>query len=286
MGGIKFGIHPLFYAFGLYYAFTGRIFTFVIYTLTAVIHELGHSFAAASVGYRLDKITLMPFGAVAKGDIDGIKCLDELKIAFAGPFVNIAVGLLFVAFWWVYPQSYAFTDVAAEANLTLALINFLPVYPLDGGRIFSALLRLKLKTTTAEKICTVTGLILSAFTFGLFVSSIFYRINISLLFFSLFGFCGLLGKAKDNKYVRIYSTLNTEKLKHGVACKKQAVDKSVTVKKLVNLLDVNAVNEIAVFDNGEQIALLSQKRINEIIEKGDLYAPLYKYLAIKRYNNQ
>ncbi len=281
MVGIKFGIHPLFYAFGIYYALTGRIFVFVVYTLTAVIHELGHSIVASSVGYRLNKITLMPFGAVAKGNIDGIKCVDELKIAFAGPLVNLGVGLLFVAFWWVFPQTYAFTDLAAEANFTLALINFLPVYPLDGGRILSALLRLKLKTQTADRICTATGLTLSALMLALFVLSIFYTFNLSLLFFALFGIFGLFGRGKENKYIRMYSVLDTEKLKHGVPYKKQAVDKGITVKKLVELLDVNAINEIAVFDKDVQIATLSQKKLTSIMEKGDLYSPIYKYIAVK-----
>lgn len=279
MGGIRFGIHPLFYAFGVYYALTGRIFVFIIYTLTAVIHELGHSYVASGVGYKLNKITLMPFGAVAFGDIDGIKCADELKIAFAGPFVNIAVGLFFVALWWIFPESYAYTDLAVEANLSMALMNFLPVYPLDGGRIFSSLLALKLKRTVAEKICRVTGFLTSGALFVLFALSLFYTANLSLLFFSLFVLFGLVGRSKENRYVRLYSGLTTEKLKFGMPYKKQAVDKNVTVKKLLTLLDVEAVNEIAVYDGDEQIALLSQKKISQILEKGEIYSPISKYLA-------
>ena len=36
MVGINFSVHPLFFAFGVYYALTGRIFVFIIYTLSAV----------------------------------------------------------------------------------------------------------------------------------------------------------------------------------------------------------------------------------------------------------
>ena len=81
MGGINLSVHPLFYVFGVYYALTGKIFVFAIYTITAVLHELGHSFVASNAGYRLNKITLMPFGAVVRGDIDGLKFSDEIKIA-------------------------------------------------------------------------------------------------------------------------------------------------------------------------------------------------------------
>ena len=97
MGGIKLTVHPLFFAFSFYYALTGRFLVFVMYTVTAVAHELGHSFAATNAGYKLNKITLMPFGAVVKGDIEGLKLSDEIKIALAGPILNIAIALFFVS---------------------------------------------------------------------------------------------------------------------------------------------------------------------------------------------
>ena len=82
MDGLKLSVHPLFYAFGLYYAVTGKILAFIIYTLSAVIHEIGHSVVASKSGYRLNRITLMPFGAVVKGDIDGLKLKDEIKMKY------------------------------------------------------------------------------------------------------------------------------------------------------------------------------------------------------------
>ena len=88
MGGIKLSVHPLFFIFGLFYALTGRIFVFLIYTICAVAHEIGHSLVANSIGYKLNKIKLMPFGAVVSGNIDGLKLKDEIKIALAGPLVN------------------------------------------------------------------------------------------------------------------------------------------------------------------------------------------------------
>ena len=123
MGGISLSVHPLFFVFGLYYALTGRIFIFVICTVTAIVHELGHSFAAANAGYKLDKITLMPFGAVVKGDVEGLKFSDEIKIALAGPLINVAIGTVFVASWWLFPETYAFTDVAAQSNFSMVTLG-------------------------------------------------------------------------------------------------------------------------------------------------------------------
>ena len=41
MGGVTLKIHPLFYLFGLYYALTGRIFIFIVYTIVALVTNWG-----------------------------------------------------------------------------------------------------------------------------------------------------------------------------------------------------------------------------------------------------
>lgn len=278
MGGIKFKIHPLFCLFGVYYAVTGRIFVFVIYTLCAVVHELGHSIVANSSGYALNKITLMPFGAVVSGNVEGLSPKDEFKIALAGPFVNLAIGLFFVALWWIFPTLYAFTDVVAEACFSMALMNFIPVYPLDGGRVLSSVLSLHMKKERAYLICRVLGISFAVALLGVFIASLFFTVNLSLLLFSASVFFGAIDKHEENRYVRIYSSLSTKRLKRGAIYKKHGVDKSMPIKKVIALLDVDAINEIVVFSDGKEIAFLSQSDINELLEVADLYSPIGEVL--------
>ena len=172
MGSLTFSVHPLFYIFGFYYALTGRIFTFIVYTVSAVIHEIGHSIVSANCGYRLNKIKLMPFGAVVMGCFDDVRLKDEIVIALAGPFINLAIALFFIAIWWIFPTLYAFTDIVVEANLSLFLINVLPAYPLDGGRVVKALLKTRVKEERAETICRCLGIFLSAVFLAFFILSI------------------------------------------------------------------------------------------------------------------
>lgn len=277
MVGISFSVHPLFFAFGLYYAITGRIFVFVIYTLSAVAHEIGHSLVAENCGYRLNKIVLMPFGAVAKGDIDGLKLIDEIKIALAGPFLSLAIGLFFVALWWIIPELYAFTDIVAQANFSMALVNFMPVFPLDGGRVLSALLSQKFGEKKSKTICKIVSVIFCS----LLVTSFFITIstpNFSLLFFCAFVVFGTFGKERKNEYVKLFSGFYYQNLKRGMDVKRQAIDKSVTIKKVINLLDKKALNELLVFDGEKQIATLSQRQINKIILNADTYSAIGEYL--------
>ena len=278
MGGIKYAVHPLFFAVGFYYALTGRIFVFLTYAFTAVLHETGHSIAAERAGYRLNKITLTPFGAVASGNIEGLKFYDELYIAAAGPFLNLAVGILFVAIWWIFPETYAFTDVCAEANFALALINLIPAYPLDGGRILSALLSIKTGEKKAVIICKVIGVLLGVMLIGGFICTLFYSPNPSLLIFGLFVAVGALCRDKENKYVKITRALSEENLRRGMPVKRQAVSAEITLKKLVAITDANAVNEIEVYKSGALLTRISQNQLERIIESGDLYSKLGEHI--------
>lgn len=271
---VKFGVHPLFFAVGAYYALAGRIWEFLVYSVTAVIHELGHSFAAEKCGYRIDGISLTPFGAVAFGDVRGLKFYDEIFIALAGPAVNLVTGLFITAFWWIFPEIYPVTETAAEANFVLALINLIPAYPLDGGRILSAVLSIKAGRERALKICRIIGAVTGAAIIGLFVVTAFGVPNFTVLFFGIFVIVGAVTTKKDNKLVRIDRTLSESALKRGVPIKRQAVSANATVKTLLRLTDPDCVNEIDVYDGDKRVASLGQKRVSEIISAGDLYSKI------------
>lgn len=285
MGGIKLSVHPLFFLFGLYFALTGRIFLFLICTFTAVIHEIGHSLVASKYGYRLNNVVLMPFGAVVKGDLGGLKFSDQFKVAFAGPLVNLAVGIFFTATWWLFPISYSFTDTVAYANFSMALINLIPAYPLDGGRILYSLIAEKKNPKLARNVCTVLGITLGVLLFSTFIVSIFTTLNLSLLFFSLFVIFGTFINHEKVGYVKIYGSLCEEKLLTGRTIKKQALSGNATVKKMLSILDEQSLNEIVVYVDGKAVSVLSQEKINKIIEKGNIYSKVKEHLSVSATEN-
>lgn len=278
MGGIKFSVHPLFFAVGFYYALTGRIFAFSVYSVTTLLHETGHLLAAERAGYKLNKITLTPFGAVAFGNADGLKFYDEIFIALAGPFFNLAIGVFTVAIWWIFPELYAFTDIVAEANFTIALINLIPAYPLDGGRVLSALLGLSFGREKAFKICKILGIVFSVILSGVFVFTVFYKPNFSILFFAVFVLLGATLRDKENKLIKVDKTVDERALKRGVAVKKQAISENASVKQLIKILDPDAFNEIDVYCENGKVKKLSQKEINVIIQKGSVYSAIKEFL--------
>lgn len=132
---MKIAIHPLFFAVGLASALFGGLPEFVIYTLTALLHECGHIFCARSMGFECRGIKLAPYGASAECRLDGINPKDEVKLALAGPLVNACICVALAGLWWFVPVTYAYTDTAMQASAVMLAINLLPAYPLDGGRV-------------------------------------------------------------------------------------------------------------------------------------------------------
>ena len=186
MGKLKLTIHPLFFVFGLYFAFLGKVFSFLTFTITAIIHELGHAYTSARLGYSLNRIVLMPYGALISGDIENVSYKDELLVAISGPLINGVIGVFFVALWWFFPETYPYTDTAVFACFSLAVINLFPAYPLDGGRTLLATLSLIMDRKTALKITKLIGVLISLLLFGLFIYSIFTSVNVTILFFAMF----------------------------------------------------------------------------------------------------
>jgi len=279
MAGLKFKIHPLFYLFGLYYAICGQIFVFLVYTITALIHEMGHLFQAEKLGYTMQKIVLMPYGAVISGNICGLKFKDETMLALGGPVLNLLIALFFTALWWVIPDIYAFTDIVVTANLTIALVNFIPAYPLDGGRIVFSVLAVKFGEKKAKRIVKGGGFVFFLILIGSFVYSSFNSLNISILFFAVFILAGLSYKQRDNSYIRIFN-LSNERMTRGLQVKRYAVGKNTTVKKIISLIDADCYAEIMVLDEkGKKIAVLNQNQLLKIIENGDLYSKIEKFIV-------
>ncbi len=282
MGKLKVTIHPLFFIFGLYFAFSGKVFSFLVFTLTAVIHELGHGFVSDRLGYTLNRIVLMPYGALISGDIENVSYKDEILVALGGPLINGIVGVFFVAVWWFFPETYAYTDTAVFACFSLAVINLIPAYPLDGGRILLATLSLIINRKTALKITKWIAIILSIMIFGLFIYSVFVAINITLLFFALFIFVGAVDTNAKNVYVKTYAKFNVQNNGKPQRVKNYILSGDNQVKKLFALIDGRDYYVFTIVGkNGERYNLEGDNLYN-LISTSNIYETLNKCIQIKK----
>lgn len=140
---------------------------FVIALFACVLaHEFGHALMARRFGIETPDITLLPIGGLARLERIPEKPMQEVWVALAGPAVNIVIWLLLVTLganipWEVNTRidlpAPDLLDRLAYVNLLLALFNMIPAFPMDGGRIFRALLCLVLDRVNATRIAAVAG---------------------------------------------------------------------------------------------------------------------------------
>ncbi|MCS6287201.1 MAG: site-2 protease family protein [Nitrospira sp.] len=138
------------------------ILTSLLFFSSILLHELAHSFVALAKDIPVRSITLFVFGGVAQIGREPDRPMTEFQIAIAGP---IASALLAVGFGAVstlagdeFERISALSGWLSSINLMLALFNLVPGFPLDGGRIFRALLwRVTGHLSKATRIAAGTG---------------------------------------------------------------------------------------------------------------------------------
>jgi len=118
----------------------------VLFFGSVLAHELSHAAVGNQLGEKIDRITLFIFGGMAHLSGEPRSANDEIKIAGIGPLSSLALALIF----WLVSRALAFVPESsllkavfhylAFINLALALFNLLPGFPLDGGRLFRAVL--------------------------------------------------------------------------------------------------------------------------------------------------
>ncbi len=113
----------------------------LLFFASILAHELSHSLLARWKGIDVHGITLFIFGGVARLKGEPKRPAHEFMIAAIGPVSSAVIGLGFLAIAHLAGAGSVVGGVYAwlgSVNLGLALFNLLPGFPLDGGRVFRA----------------------------------------------------------------------------------------------------------------------------------------------------
>lgn len=166
-----------------------------------VLHELGHALTARKFNIGTRKITLLPIGGVASLESMPENPWEEFLVAVAGPAVNVVIAALL--FMVVPVEHFLNQDPEAleqglssinssnfmfylfSANVLLIVFNMLPAFPMDGGRVFRALLAMKFDRMQATRMAAGMGQFIAFFLF--FVGLLFNPILILIAIFIYFG---------------------------------------------------------------------------------------------------
>jgi Zn-dependent protease len=122
-------------------AYLAALGTVMLFFLSVLLHELGHSLVALAQGIKVSSITLFMFGGIASIDQESKTPGQAFQVAIAGPSVSLGLSFLFTFLTTVVPQEtplHIVVSYLAWTNLVLAIFNLLPGLPLDGGQILKA----------------------------------------------------------------------------------------------------------------------------------------------------
>lgn len=195
------------FLFLLLFLITNQIEVYALVMLFALIHELGHLLCGILLGFEAESFKIMPLGFAIefKTKIDDYNkkvlksnflTLKKLLINVAGPMTNLIIIMI-----------GSFMNCHANilyANLIILIINIIPIYPLDGGRIVKNIFKLIVGNKNAfyytNKISNIFIIILTL------VSSIavYYYKNWAIVLALTFAWCLMI---KENKKYNIYDKM-------------------------------------------------------------------------------
>lgn len=191
---------------------------FEIYSLTmifALLHELGHLLCGVALGFKVKclKITPLGFSVEFYTNIEeynikikksNLVILKKLMVDFAGPMVNIV--FIIISF------TFKLANNIIYSNIIILIVNLIPIYPLDGGRILKNVLKFFFKNKKAERYVNVISNIFVILISFIFSVAIYYYKNISILFAIIFIWVLILRENKRyNTYKNIYKIIDNSK---------------------------------------------------------------------------
>ena len=263
----RFPLSPIFITFCLLLGFYSGFKNFAIYFLVVIIHEFAHFVVAKKLGYSLKNIYIMPYGVCLNFNNIQFYGNDEIKIALAGPLVNVVLSILCVSIWWCFPETYYYLDYFCFCNLILGLFNLIPCFPLDGGRILICLISKKYDKDKVYKYTVILNYIISLFLLILFAFSIFFSINFTYLYIAIFLFAGTISPERFSKYMPKTLKINPQKIQKGAGIKLFAVGEDMPIFKIVNRCSNIKFNIIYVVFNSGEVRVLSEINIMHMLNK-------------------
>jgi Zn-dependent protease len=120
------------------------VLTSLLFFASIVTHELAHSILAIRNKIPVKDITLFVFGGVSQITEEATHPRAEVSIAIVGPLTSLALAGIFYGLYLVLAGLNQMLGASlmqwlALINVILAVFNLIPGFPLDGGRIFRAL---------------------------------------------------------------------------------------------------------------------------------------------------
>ena len=147
----------------LLFSFLSGYFEYMyLFLLIIFVHESGHYFFSKIIRFKYASITIYPFGGITEYKEDlNINTNKELFVLIGGiTFELIFYYLIFVLYKYNYVTNHVF-NIFRRINMLLISFNFMPIIPLDGGKLISIILDKIFNYRLSNIICIIISIIFS-----------------------------------------------------------------------------------------------------------------------------
>ncbi|HEY2800958.1 MAG TPA: site-2 protease family protein [Chthoniobacterales bacterium] len=250
-------------------AIDGLIFILLIF-LCVVLHEFGHALAARRYGIKTRDITLLPIGGLARLERMPDNPREEVVVALAGPAVNIIIAaalsiVIGLTSGVPSPEMMEHTGVPLAlrlftVNIWLVLFNMIPAFPMDGGRVFRALLAMRMNYARATQVAAKTG---QGIAFIFFIIGLWW--NPLLLLIAVFVY---FGAGSELAVAEMRSLSKDLRVSAAMVTQFQSLPPDATLHEAVEALLSTSQHEFPITDN--------EGKIHGILTRDDMIAALRK----------
>jgi Zn-dependent protease len=223
-----------------------------------VFHELAHALVARRFGCETTEIILLPIGGISVMERLPERPRHELLVALAGPAVNVglaiglAIALRMLGLSFGPEQTTLAGAVINELlwiNVGLALFNFLPAFPMDGGRVLRALLAMRFGRDRATRIAATVGKVLAVgFVFA------------GLAFDSMLCFIGAFvwfAAHHESAMTRLSSLLSGATVGDAMIHVRGGVEADESIESVAGRMITEGHDELAVTEHGKLAGIVS-----------------------------
>src|SRR5690625_1433691 len=252
----------------------GVLFVFAIFGCI-VLHELGHALTARRYGIGTRDITLLPIGGVARLERMPEKPQEELRVAIAGPAVNVLIFGILYGFLWLFGGLKPFAAIEWIGgnwadfllrlmwfNLFIVAFNLLPAFPMDGGRVLRSILAHRLDFVRATEVASRVGQGM-AFLFG-FIGLLV--LNPFLLLIAVFVY---FGAQAENHSTHMTAVIRGLLVKDAMMSRFRCLSEDDTLDVAVRELLAGSQHEFPVWRDGRIVGLLTRSNLVEALaERG------------------
>lgn len=190
-------IHFYLFVISAYMYMIGKFKLFLICYISILIHELAHVTVALFLNVDVVEINLLPVGVCAIYN-KTISPTKEILISIAGPFMSFILAF------------FAKTEFIRCINIVIMLLNLIPIFPLDGGKILKNIFIYKFKMKKGIKISEFINDLFLIILFAVSIVFVIYFKNFNLIILTVYILFLSKEEIKKEKILRVLNYLQME----------------------------------------------------------------------------